>query len=105
MTEKYVDVRHVQKHETEQNWLTLAPNFIPKRGEFIIYDVDENYNYERMKIGDGFTPLKDLPFAGEAKVAEDIEVLVLLATQNIVMPVVDTNGIIYTDENQKILVL
>lgn len=107
MVENYVDVRHIQKHETEANWLTLAPNFIPKRGEIIVYDVDENYNYERMKIGDGLTSLKDLPFANgsEIDVATDEDVLALLATQDIVTPVVDATGAIYTDKNQNILTI
>lgn len=103
MVENYVDVRHIQKHETEANWLALAPNFIPKRGEIIVYDVDENYNYERMKIGDGLTLLKDLPFSNN--VAADEDVLALLATQDIVTPVADATGAIYTDENQNILIL
>ena len=105
MAENYVDVRHIQKHETEANWLALAPNFIPKRGEIIVYDVDENYNYERMKIGDGLTLLKDLPVSNEIDVTTDEDVLALLATQDIVTPVVDATGVTYTDENQNILIL
>lgn len=53
--------RIILKHDTAENW-ALATNFIPKKGEVIIYDIDDNYNYERFKIGDGKTIAKDLPF-------------------------------------------
>lgn len=53
--------RTQQKHDIEANWLK-AKNFIPLEGEIIIYDADENYSYQRIKIGDGTTKVKDLPF-------------------------------------------
>lgn len=54
--------RIVHKHDTEENWLK-ATNFIPLQGEIIIYDIDDNYSYERFKIGDGITNVNSLPFA------------------------------------------
>lgn len=62
MTEKIIKGRSVQKHDTQAHW-ELAINFIPKQGELIIYDIDENYPYERIKIGDGVTNVNELPFA------------------------------------------
>ena len=53
--------RIIHKHDTEENWIK-AINFIPKQGEIIIYDKDDNYDYERMKIGDGVSKVNDLPF-------------------------------------------
>lgn len=53
--------RVVQKHDTEANW-NKAKNFIPNAGEFIVYDKDSNYDYTRIKIGDGITKVVDLPF-------------------------------------------
>lgn len=53
--------RIVHKHDTETNW-NKAINFIPLIGEIIVYDTDENYNYERFKIGDGKTTVINLPF-------------------------------------------
>lgn len=53
--------RIVHKHDTEENWLK-ATNFIPLQGEIIIYDIDDNYSYERFKIGDGTTNVNSLPF-------------------------------------------
>jgi hypothetical protein len=61
-TTEELKLRVVHKHDTEENWLK-ATNFIPKQGEMIIYDIDENYNYERFKIGDGVTNVNLLPFA------------------------------------------
>lgn len=61
MAEKNIKTRIINKHETEDNW-NLAANFIPKQGEFIVYDKDSTYDYERFKIGDGETDVKSLPF-------------------------------------------
>lgn len=60
-TEKNINSRIIHKHDTEANW-NKATNFIPKQGELIIYDIDDNYNYERFKIGDGITAVSSLPF-------------------------------------------
>lgn len=44
------------KKDTSENW-EKAKNFIPKKGDIIIY-ADVN----RTKIGDGITKVNDLPF-------------------------------------------
>ena len=62
MSEKRINSRLINKHDTEAHWI-LAENFTPMAGEIIIYDRDENYNYERFKIGDGVTLVNELPFA------------------------------------------
>ena len=49
------------KHDIEANWLK-ATNFIPLASEIIVYDPDENYDYPRIKIGDGKTNINALPF-------------------------------------------
>lgn len=64
MTEKTFNTRIIHKHDIELNWLK-TPDFIPMSGELIIYDVDENNKYARMKIGDGVTKISDLPFTKE----------------------------------------
>ena len=46
--------------KTEAEWNKL--NFIPMAGEFVIYAPDEYYAYARLKVGDGNTPLVELPF-------------------------------------------
>lgn len=64
MAEKRLDTRIQQKHDIQSNW-EKAVNFIPKAGEIIIYDVDANYAYPRIKIGNGTNYLRDLLFANE----------------------------------------
>ena len=61
MSEKYLLSRIAQKHDIEANW-NKAVDFVPMRGEIIVYDIDANYDYERMKIGDGATTVVNLPF-------------------------------------------
>lgn len=56
-----INSRIIHKHDTEANW-NKATSFIPKQGEIIIYDIDDNYTYERFKIGDGKTIARLLPF-------------------------------------------
>ncbi len=65
MSEKNIKSRIIHKHDIESNW-QLATNFTPMKGEIIVYDVDANYNYERLKIGDGETNVNLLPFADGA---------------------------------------
>lgn len=66
MAEKnFNNVRIVNKHDIEENWLK-ATGFTPKQGELIVYDIDDNYSYERIKIGDGVQNVNDLPFADDA---------------------------------------
>ena len=64
MDYKKFDSRIIHKHDVESNWLNAA-SFIPFKGELIIYDIDEIYNYERFKIGDGTTTVNELPFVGD----------------------------------------
>lgn len=61
MAEKRIYGRSVQKHDVQKNW-EKAENFTPLAGEIIVYDRDENYTYERFKIGDGTTNVNALPF-------------------------------------------
>lgn len=62
MAEKNVQARIQHKHDTEANW-NKATGFIPKAGELIIYDVDADHEYARVKIGDGVTAIDQLNFA------------------------------------------
>lgn len=64
MAEKRFYSRVVHTHDIESNW-KKATNFIPMRGEIVVYDTDESHNYERFKIGDGSTTINLLPFANE----------------------------------------
>lgn len=81
--QKQINARLIQKNGFESDWL-LATNFIPLRGEIIVYNAEadqngnllqikdapvtlpsgrtEPYTYARFKIGDGVTPINALPF-------------------------------------------
>lgn len=66
-TEKKITSRIQQKHDIAANW-AKATNFIPKKGEIIIYDAEYNASGEetqavRFKIGDGSKTVNNLPFA------------------------------------------
>ena len=65
MAEKKINGRIVLNHDIESNWI-LATGFTPLKGEVIIYDIDDNYNYERIKIGDGVTNVNSLPFVNDS---------------------------------------
>ena len=68
--EKNMNTRIQHKHDIEANWLK-ATNFTPLAGEIIVYDIDENYNYSRLKIGDGITKVNNLPFHAGALASKD----------------------------------
>lgn len=85
MAEKNVQARIQHKHDTEANW-NKATGFIPKAGELIIYDKDENHNYLRVKIGDGSTLVSDLEFVVDT--SPDFSTKPITATS--------TDGIAYT---------
>ena len=68
--EKVLDnVRFTLKNDTEENW-KKAVNFVPKKGEPIIYNKDAEHNYSRIKIGDGITKVSNLPFSDIDNVAK-----------------------------------
>ena len=66
MANKNINARIIHKHDTETNW-NKAINFIPMKGEIIVYDIDDTYNYERFKIGDGITNVNNLSFYAYSK--------------------------------------
>lgn len=76
MAEKQFNTRIINKHDIAANW-AKATNFIPKKGELIVYDADTTNTQPRLKIGDGTTTVINLPFVtditniGEALAALD----------------------------------
>lgn len=120
--EKNINSRIQHKHDIEANW-NKAVNFIPMQGEIIVYDIDETYNYERVKIGDGTTKINDLPFIDiqadwnqsdstrtdfiknkPVEMTED-DAFNMLVELSVIVPVVNEDGAIYTDENGAILTI
>lgn len=75
------------KHDTEANW-NVNGTFAALDGEMIIYDADDNVNFPRFKIGNGSTPIKELPFA----TAKEIEAAINNA--------LTTGGAIYNAINE-----
>ena len=61
MKEKILKTRLRQKIDTEAHW-SLAETFTPLKGEFIIYDIDDNHATTRLKIGNGIQTVTQLPF-------------------------------------------
>lgn len=74
MAEKNIKSRIVHKHDTELNW-NKATNFIPKQGEIIVYDIDSNHSYERIKVGDGTTNVNNLPFVISTLTNDEIDAI------------------------------
>lgn len=74
MTEKVLSSRIIHKHDVAANW-NKATNFVPKQGEMIVYDVDADYVYERIKIGDGTRNVNALPFVDDALRATLVELI------------------------------
>lgn len=76
--EKQIKSRIINKHDVEANW-DKAVNFIPEKGEIIVYDIDSNYSYERFKLGDGVTTAINLPFYLEEELDAVLEKIDYLA--------------------------
>ena len=67
--EKKVNVRVLQKIDTKANW-DKAVNFVPKKGELIVYS-DTN----RIKVGDGAKKVSELPFLADSDTHQHIKSL------------------------------
>jgi hypothetical protein len=62
-------------HKTEAEWeiLDSTQSIKPFAGELIIYDPDDKFDYARLKIGDGHTLLKDLPFFIDSSIKDYLQ--------------------------------
>lgn len=61
MAEKSLNTRMQQKIDTTENW-GKAVNFVPKKGEIIVYSDGGGIGVPKMKIGDGTTKVGSLKF-------------------------------------------
>ena len=86
-----IKTRIIHKHDLEANW-NKATGFIPKQGEIIIYDRDNNYSYERIKIGDGQSYVTSLPF-----IVKEVDSTITSDSTNAVQ-----SGAIYTALSNKV---
>ena len=64
--EKY-HIKSIPFHATEEEWNSTLASYVPKQAEIVVYDADENFDLQRIKIGDGTTPVGKLKFAGGAQ--------------------------------------
>ena len=86
---KQMNARVLQKNDLAENW-EKASGFIPKLGEIIVYNADENNPIPRIKIGNGVDIVNDLPFVTTSADGEiDLEGI---ATEDWVKQYVDENS-------------
>lgn len=62
LMDKYFNVRVKLRNDSHYNWENKAKDFIPLDGEMILYDIDDNHPYQLIKVGNGYTPVIELPF-------------------------------------------
>lgn len=66
MAEKSLNTRIQNKCDTTANW-AKATNFVPKKGEIIVYSDGGGTGVPKMKVGDGTTKVGSLKFADEGQ--------------------------------------
>ena len=65
MENKAINAVIVPAHHTEAVWNENYADYIPENGEFIIYDIDDNYSYIRIKLGNGTDAVGVLDFTDQ----------------------------------------
>lgn len=66
MSEKQISARTQQKIDLTANW-ERATNFVPKKGEIIVYSDGGGTGVPKMKVGDGASKVGSLKFADEGQ--------------------------------------
>ena len=66
MAEKSLQARIQNKIDLTANW-EKATNFVPKKGEIIVYSDGGGTGIPKMKVGDGTTKVGSLKFADEGQ--------------------------------------
>lgn len=66
MSEKQISARTQQKIDLTANW-AKATNFVPKKGEIIVYSDGGGTGVPKMKVGDGTTVVGSLKFTDEGQ--------------------------------------
>ena len=93
---KKYNIKAIPFHGTAAEW--ESNDYIPKDGEIVIYDIDENYAYKRIKIGDGENTVAVLPFLDEDIASR------LLALETWSQELEDNVAYISEDDNEDIVV-
>ena len=99
MANATVKTRIQLKNDTEANW-ERAVNFVPLKGELIIYSTDEAHPFSRIKVGDGLTLVSDLPFIDSSSLNGKVILVDTTANWNSQRTFIPHRGdiIIYTDK-------
>ena len=65
LIDKYFNVRVKLRNDSHENWENKAKDFTPFDGEVIIYDINKDYPFQLLKIGDGVHKVGELPFIND----------------------------------------
>jgi len=91
------------QHKTAEEWV-YDTTYVPRVGEIVIYDKDENHDYARMKVGDGSTLVAQLPFLDAGTInGKTIEPVVLRFQNYDQFPPIGSTGSLYFDEQNNAL--
>lgn len=81
MSEKILNARIQLKYDSPEKWENSS--FVPNKGEIIVYKSDSSYSYPRIKIGNGTSTTKALPFFYETITEEELEEICTIPQQGV----------------------
>lgn len=96
---RVIKTRIKNKYDTKQNFDNAS--FIPLKGEILFYDIDGILEHRKMKIGDGVTPIGDLPFADKTIITDldDHRNTITGNPHNVTKADVDLNNVVNTGDS------
>ena len=101
--EKVIKTRIQMKSDTQANW-DKQNNFIPLRGEIIIYSADASHSYSRLKVGDGLTTVKVLPFIDAGTInGEILADVIVTGTDRYAFPAIGQENKLYVDLSRNVI--
>lgn len=101
--EKTIKTRIQLKNDTQANW-DRQVNFIPLKGEIIIYSADDSHPFSRLKVGDGITTVVALPFIDAGTIDGKILADVIITGENrYSFPPIGQDNKLYVDLSKNII--
>lgn len=101
--EKVIKTRIQMKSDTQANW-DKQYNFIPMRGEIIIYSADDSHHYSRLKVGNGETTVTVLPFIDAGTINGEILADVIITGANrYAFPAIGQENKLYVDLSRNVI--
>ena len=101
--EKTIKTRIQLKNDTQANW-DRQVNFIPLKGEIIIYSADDSHPFSRLKIGDGDTTVTALPFIDSGTVnGRILEEIIITGANRYSFPSIGQENKLYVDLSKNII--